>query len=392
MPIVAVPVIAVVLIAILALLLIYAAAYAVNTLINMLPDWNIPGFTSVRRFVQEQAQTVLSTLSHWYHEAIGPAMNIIAWPIIAIETSVERAHAALSSANSALRYLRTTIIPGAVNSAVAYTSYAYNQAVNVALGYYNDAIANLNAVGAYLQQVIANSAATVTNWATGEIADARAYSLSLYNNAILDVTNTGAYILQNTAGLVNTTEQALLGDITNVRNFAASGLSDLTGDVAAALHAAEQYADTAAQAAVGLLVTDVDQAISQVESAYWPGVVAGIDGVTGALGDDLADILAGIKAIPRVIPTDLATSIAGVTALSIPMLKFMEQCGIPNCKNLSALGRDLQALLGLVGDAAFLEFILSLVHNPTDAANEVQNVLGDAFNGMLSTARELLSI
>jgi hypothetical protein len=71
---------------------------------------------------------------------------------------------------------------------------------------------------------------------------------------------------------------------------------------------------------------------------------------------------------------------------------YLRECGVPNCVNLSQLGKDLQALLGLVEDASFLALIVDLIHNPAEGADIVNTVFGPVLNDALSDAKELLSL
>ncbi len=112
----------------------------------------------------------------------------------------------------------------------------------------------------------------------------------------------------------------------------------------------------------------------------------------GVAATDFPDITAWLKGIS----TTAATDIAGVTALSVAtagtLARYLERCGMPNCRNLSKIGRDLQDLFALIEGGSFLALIAYMISDPEGAAREAQSVLGPVVDDIGNGIRDLIGV
>lgn len=329
---------------------------------------------------------------YWFDQLLGPIAEFILRPIAAVENGFQAAYASLVNLYVAVQGIIITRIPQAIATANTYagdlTSYVQNtlnawvanlqativaglavehqfavyvgdQAQTYAGDLSNYVLSNLNAWVANLQATIAAGLAAERQFATQVYNEATAFTIAGYNTAT-------AY----------------------ANSLAAAGRADLS----TAVGELETYAQQTATTAVGALVTDIDNAVSGALAGIYTDVDTAVQDTIGiiSVGDD--DILAALKAIPTAVPADLAglASLVGVSTLTLT--RYLRDCGIPNCRNLSQLGKDLQALLGLVEDASFLTFLIQLAEHPSGASALVESTFGGAINDTVSAFRSLVSI
>lgn len=378
--------------AIACLLLILAFIYFARTVAGLIPT-NIPYVGSWLRneilLLADGAQLGLQAL---YDDALKPAVNFVLSPIRAIEGTWDQITANFAAIFGRLYTIAAVTVP-------ALLTYAQLQALTVLVearlefnALFGALDNKINAVETYIFTVTSAEVAAVDgkidaveNYifevTTNEISQVTTYAQGLYNDAV-------TYSRQ----LAVTATAYADGLFSQVISYADTLVGDVRADIAVDFASLESYADTAARmaaaAAIGVLTTDIDTAVASV----WPDVVAGATAVEGVIGLDLPDILAGLKGIDLTKPLDVAGTIAASLAISVPILKYMEQCGIPNCKNLSQYGRDLQALLGLVEDVSFIGMFVELAHNPSQGAADIRAVFDPIASATTSLGKELLSI
>lgn len=187
-------------------------------------------------------------------------------------------------------------------------------------------------------------------------------------------------------------EAELAGKVAAAQAAAAALYRQAEADTATAAKAAEAYAAARASAALGAAVAAVDSTAATVGAAVWPGIVTDVQGLSGVIGQDLPAIRDLVDAIPRAVPGDLAAVIGGVAALAIPALKYMEECGIPNCRNLGGLGNFLQDLLGDATAAALIAWLALAVADPSAWGNETANALTGIGSDAMNAAKTLLGV
>lgn len=201
-----------------------------------------------------------------------------------------------------------------------------------------------------------------------DIALARSYALSLTNHLAVDVTRDLAKIGARIDGIT----------------AASVGLID--AGITKAITVSEAY--TLGQIGQVIHLVDVD-GVRELAAA-WPGVIDDVDALVGVVSTDLPDIAAALRSIPRAVPTDLTGALAAAGALAIPAIRYMRECGVPNCRNLSKYGRDLAELSNLFGAGALIALLAELVTDPEGAARDTVGVLGTVLGDAVGAARDLV--
>lgn len=377
--------------AILALIILWATGTFAKAVAGLIPAH---GFVvgKLHNLVLAIGAVATAALQWIMADIIGPAFAFIAKPVFAIVQFIEAvqqlgrtmAHSWLWLLNSALPSIISKLERFAISKVTALKTYVLGRikdlekyvlsriaaARTYALALYHKAVHDLThlvslarayAHGLWHAEQVARVAA---------VAAARVYAHDLYNVAHKEI------------GLATKTLENEIKAITSV------SLPDIDKAIAVSLGQAEDFATAAVSTALGVLATDVESAVA----AVFDGLIIDV----GALQDVIATDLPDIRALVDAIPTSLPVSIAGDLALSIAVsrvaIRYMEKCGIPNCRNLSKVGRDLQQLFGAIEGAGFLALIGYMVSDPDGAAHEAADVLGGIAGGLVDAARELIGV
>ena len=139
---------------------------------------------------------------------------------------------------------------------------------------------------------------------------------------------------------------------------------------------------------VGIFSTD----LGKVAAAEWVKITDDVAALEGVIATDLPDIAALARAIPRAIPRELADVIAGGLAIDALAIRYLRECGIPNCKNLHGFGKDLQGLFKLAEGAAFLGFLAYIITDPDGATRETEQVAGAILSDTIDGVRHLIGV
>lgn len=328
----------------------------------------------------------------WLDQYIVPMVAFVARPVTAFATLFESVASGLETTFQAFAQVKDVLIPYAIGTAVTDATNII-VAVRSELQITDSLIVTEFDTALAAEHAYAAAAFTYAgDLASFAINTAETYAGTLYNEALAAVNQAETLAITAAKGFAGEVATYSLGLFNQVLTYAETGITALEGDVVKYYNDALTYADhaatTAAAASIGALTTDVEQVFAKA----WTGIRDDVDSVIGVLGTDLPDILVDIQDIPIAIPA----SIAGAIGLSIPLARtiatYLRECGIPNCRNLSTYGQDLQALLGLVGDASFLAFLVELIHAKGDGYRVVEDAFGGLLNDTVSVARDMLSV
>jgi len=69
----------------------------------------------------------------------------------------------------------------------------------------------------------------------------------------------------------------------------------------------------------------------------------------------------------------------------------MRECGVPNCRNLSSLGRELHQLLDDLAGGALLALFAALISDPQGTAHWLTDNVGGVVEDAVTGARDLLA-
>lgn len=394
MPVLAAPAILLIAVAaaLLALLLVYALNLFVKAVSAILPDWHIPLFGSIRGFVVNAASGAANTISSYASSSLGAIYHLFADPAIWAWHMFDIVYQAVYETSVTVAYVFTTAIPRAITIAYNYAQAAqtaavnhanglYNQIYATALSWYNSAVAHADALYNSIYATALNWYNTAINHANGLYNQIYSIALTQYNAAIANANNLYNQTYARATDLYNRAVSyidAKTGEVTSYVNTQIANTVAHANAVAAA-------AETAAiQSVVGPLITDLP--------GLWNQVISATDEISDAAAGAFQDVTSLVKGIPRSVPLTAGAALASSLALSTALSRLAADCTIPNCRNLSGFGRDIQALFGLVEDAAFLALIAEFLTNPAGAADEARTIVVPLINGAIGAAENLIGV
>lgn len=392
MPVVAVPGLAILAAALLALLALLASKYLVKVIAYIIPDWHIPGFSNLRSWILNAAESSMRAVANTLDSAVGILGSYVAYPVAVLKALLDALAAGITATADTLHWVMRSGVPHLI-SILRVGVWAGIHALHHALTHL------LHAAVRHLAHLIA----LARHFAAHLVHDLR---IGVWKG-IHGIEHLAHHLVSALAAVV-ATNLALANKYT--RQYVAQAvhgikvaLGDVDKSIAQSLGTAEKYTDkaihtlagtvaTTATAAAGALITDIDTAITTTAEAAWGEIDDVVKELVKVLGTDLPDIAAGLRSIPKAIPGDLALAIAALGTLAIPMLRYMRTCGIPNCRNLSQYGRDLQSLLAIVEDGALIALFAEFVSDPQAAAQDAKTILGPIADGARSIARDVLGV
>lgn len=386
------PALAAVLIALVALLLLYGVKYFARVISHLIPR-NLPVIGSaISDAVEAAAGSAINTLQGWLDAAMRPMVAILTAPIHVFRSLFDAIDANLHALTAKVSYIRTAIIPYWYHRSLAY-------AAGLVAALRAFAVAEIAAARRELGLAIdrARFYARALFVAALAYVDAQITTLSHVLGYAIDSARLYARRLVAAAVAVAAAELAhavtmLHASIATVDRYAHAAYADTIGRIAALSVFLQRYADAAAAAAVADATAVLDASITAGMTDVWHGVTAEIADLEGVIAGDFPDILAGLRNIDLSIPRDVATAVTGAAAISIPMLRYLKQCGLNNCRNLGGLGKDLQALFGLVDDVALLGLVVGLVTDPHGTAHEIESVTSGIVESVMHEASNLFGV
>lgn len=384
---------AAVLIALLALLLIYALIVLGKVLSHIFPSF-VPGVPGINpRSWIEAGVGILQDAVHWIiGDVVRPMIGLLARPVIAVFGWVQSVERFIVTAATEVSWIVNVGVPEALSAAKEYALRWARAAEAYAAHLYHLAESYAHRLYVAAEHYAHNLYTAAEHYARRIVDDARSYSAHLYHLA------TAA-----TAAAVTTAESYARTYVHSAVAGLQASIDAVRATITSELSVAERYADTAvadlskavqvsiSTAVAGVItVVDVD-AIAGITAA-WPGIIDDVDALAGVIATDLPDIGAAVQAIPRAIPADLAGALTAVGAISIPMLRYMARCGVPNCRNLSQLGRDLSELGDAIAAGAFLALLVGLAADPIGTAHWLNDNVGGIASDAVDGARHLLGV
>lgn len=392
MPIVAIPVVAILVVALLAVLLLLAVEQFGKALAAIMPGFHIPGVGSIRSWITAHISEAISSISSYLDSYVHPLSVFISSHFTVFRTFLSLLSDLALDTHTALYGLAAHTVPMALSHAKQYAIGLVNAAEAKALSLYHSSLTYAHDLANYvLGQALAQIAYV-------EIQAALHYHLSL----------TYARDLVNYAlGVTGSAIAAVDARATGLYHLSLAYAHDLAGAVEnntiALYHSASvalenryqqalAFASAVAKAESTAVVNGLNSAlVTDIEHA-WPLVIAGIDDVIDVAGADFPDVVADLRGLARSLPRDLPTAIAMSTAIAIPLLRLAKDCTMPNCRNLSQVGRDLQELFGLLQTGGLLLLVGEAAHSPANVAHDIVRVLHPVIVDMQSLAKEMLGV
>ena len=380
-----------VLAAMLAALLLAGLGLLALAISHLMPNVHIPVIGNLRTIVAHAAASALHAVEGWLDAALSPLANFLLLPYHISRTLFDKVvHLASTIYNglNALLHLAQHVY----NLAVRYAEGVWLRAEHFAQHVYNLAVRYAEGVwlrAEHFAQHVYNLAAALV---ASALHTAVAFAQHVYNlaaelvaRAYHDAVAFAQHVYNLAAADAATAYRDAVAFAQHVYNLAHA-------ETAAALHTAESYAAHVAQVAAAdaarVLITDVVQPVDRV----WIDIRDDAAALEGILATDLPDIRALTRAIPRAIPADMAEAVGALAAVEALTMRYLRDCGIPGCKSLGSLVRDLPKLFELAEGAAFLAFLAAIVADPDGMSREVRDVVGPTVTDTIDGARHLLGV
>lgn len=378
--------------AVMAVLLLVGALLIARLVANLLPDIKIPLVGSLRGLVNSAMNGVIGGAKAGWEVTADGAYWLIVAPVVFTYHLVSGAINLAENIGWKLANILRVTIPQTLAVAMKFAQSVEDTVkslIDASVALAASAVATLRAsLTALINEIHAGLSADIValqNYATSAIGALTASTTSAIQTALsLAYTFTSkveAAIENDIAALAS----KVAGDIVNAEHLA-------TAAVGQALSAAEAYALTQALKAATAAVTELDHLTQTTVAAIWQGIITDVDNVVAVAEQDFADVVTDLRSVARAVPTDIAGAIAATMAISIPLLKLAKDCTMPNCRNLSGLGRFLEDLFTDATDAALVAMLIELVHDPKSGAHEVMSSLGGLANDTVGLAKELVGV
>jgi len=121
-------------------------------------------------------------------------------------------------------------------------------------------------------------------------------------------------------------------------------------------------------------VTDLDNYADEAIRIAWPDADGDIAALRKVIGSDFPGINDLLGALGGLGTAGLVGLMIRAIAGTATVTELAEQCTIPNCRNLSQLGRDLAELASDASEAALIGWLIFCVTDPVAAAADIQTV------------------
>lgn len=323
---------------------------------------------------------------------IAPVGNLILGPINAVMATTEATKGALDTMAAAIVTLTTSTLPqivfnattdpagvlDGVNSIIkGYTAQLETDITNLDFGFAQRVYQVGQTFGSELDEVNSRIDALIAGGLAATV-DVPGLVASAVSSAV--------------TGALSTVESDIAGAVTTADSYAAGLFATAEHDITSVEAQVAGLAQTSAAALVGVIATDIDQAITGAAGVIATDIDATITQVQGILGTGDAAIGDALRGIDLTKVTDLAgvVSLAGATALTLT--RYLRDCGIPNCDSLGQFGKDLSGLGAVVADGSLIALLVEMIHNPSQGAAIYQQTFGGIVDGAVTAARELLTV
>lgn len=388
----AVPVLAILAIAVLAILLLLAWEQFANAVSQLVPSWHLPGLGNLRGWITGHIADAYHGVAGYLDKYVAPLVHFISSPFVVITALVNELGALDHSLYSFTARVVTITVPRAVavlrGEARALENRVRSYALSLQRAAMAYALTEARAVESEAHAWVLQARADAVRLVDAAEAYARAGDLAVAAEALHLVGDARTFAAQ----LYQQGLAFARAEVAAAESAAGALFRQAESDLVLTLRKAESYADAAAQAAAsaalaglaGVLVTDLDQ--------LWPAVPAVIDDVIDVAAGAFTDVVDDLRGLSRDLPAGLPAAIALSLGIAVPLLRLAKDCTIPNCRNLSQFGREIQDLFSLVEDGALLALLTAAATDPEGAADEVQNTLAGGMTTLANGFADLIGV
>lgn len=316
-----------------------------------------PPIASAFDFVTRWARGAMMATFHGLLWACGKIAHAV---MAVLRNMYELQLSIVSDIVDAAEHTRFTVIPREITAARNFALNQANQAYYQARAYTNQEISKEN-----------SAIAAIRTWASGKLLD-----------------------LQNTlVSLINATRKVLDARITDAVNGLTAQIQALGKKEQQDIAKAEADIATAEKLAVQQATTTIEHWANQGASAAWAGewaaITAGVDLVVKTAGTDFQEIVQPLKVLVTAEPATMAEAQAAAAAFIPPVLRFLEECGLPACRDLGNLRNLLHTLQDALFAALLLAWVLQAILDPKGWARETYDAFGPLTTGGIDLIKTL---
>lgn len=378
--------------ALIALLLVMALRQFVTWIANVFPSFHIPGLGSIQGYIVGAINGAIGKVGKAAEGSLLFMFNILNDPIVFFTHFLNIIHSTFAEVVASLTWIKNTAIPTAVRGLTA----AYTNADAVVHNY-------ATALAGDIERDLRAGDAAVTAFVVAMVGDVEADARTLYADAI-GYTNAIKAGIENditaSAATVHNFAAAIAGDVeTDARNLFSQSVAFTTNAVAAVdakatalFNQAERDAISAANTATSTAIRAIESEVTHDITPIWNATAQAVAGAISTAGTDFSDAIGYIKSLDLSKPLDLAGTLAATLAIATTLTKLADDCIMPQCRNLSQVGRDLQALFGIVEDGLLFAFLAELIKDPAAGIALVEDTLGTVAHDAVSIGRAMVGV
>lgn len=375
--------------AIMALVLLYGVSLLFMVLGGKMASTGIPGISQLGDLMKSWGNAQAAFWSSTLGIALSPLAGLFHYLHVGTQTSNAQAINHAHAVHDKMWQIRHDVIP-------QHTQYAINQATAAATAEAQALQQRLLHTGAMLgsdiasevqtraQQVraLTNDLTRAENWAA-QVAgsDAQAAAVHAVAVARAELGQAVATLERQNRALATTmvaSAATLRADIGKVEAWAGTGLRGVATDAAAMANTAQHDA-----------IKSIDAAVPVALAPTWTGVRDAANGAITGVAGQYPGVAPSLQTFPETVPLSVAGALAASMSATAALSTYVNECGLPMCKNLSTFGRDIAGILNMVGSGELLAFLLGLISDPTAAAQDVATVVGDLSTGVEDVIRSV---
>lgn len=290
-----------------------------------------------------------------------------------------------------IEHIATSQVPRLYRAALSWATHQALTVYHAALGWYHDALAGIAAARAWAVQVGLSVLHQSLAFATLQYHAAVAYAAVLFaqaeTNLARDIAAARAFTSVKVAELARATE----AEISRAESISVSLFRTAEADALREIGSLDAKVSAELAAGISGLVTDLEVLGNRAVSEVWPDALRDIDALKQVLGDSFPDIQSLLKYLEGAGAAGLIGALIRALAGSAVATRALEDCVIPNCKNLSQLGRELSQLGSAASTAALLGWLAFIATDPVTAADDTVAVADPFINDIFGPLAGLLS-
>lgn len=345
-------------------------------------------FQNIGNWLDSAIHAVENTINSWVTDAAKPVAQLIRLAPTALENLATSVMQTFWSHWHWFHHILDNVIPGVIGDlttlvySVANQIYSFIAQVEAALrnlisSVYNQLINVIQIVQAGLIQLI------------GQVAGAIYSTINALRTAIQSEIDA---IVNALRAEIATVFAELTATIASVENYVLNyARSVALAAEQAAIGIAEQFAEEIANLRVTQLATALAAGAADALAPALPSLKQWAKDIADAIPAELTGILPWVRALEADQAVDIASALGILSLVAAIPLRFMRDCGVNLCKNLSNFGDDLNNLENGLIFAALFAFTAEAIVNPEGTAratNEfVVRPFGVVADGMLDLVK-----